>query len=527
DGGGDGIHWHDPLNWEADRLPTATERVIVDQPETALIVVRPPELMSSEEIIYPAGALDIKARMVLHGNVNLTLHNDFSHVAITESLIEGSLRFRKTAGVDQGPRITLNAPEGNHYLAIGDSLYLDDAHIGTENLPNSEKEFQVVAQSGGHAYNSQAGETTLAGRVILTLDDDSYIAAQHHFQLNEINGFGPLLMNQTRLTFAEGGTFSGAGTFRKATLMNNGEIHFNRSSTAMPVSFSGIRFSGGFNGRIRDTVIPRSPDDEVLLEDCQNAPRLITHARLHIKRGFIIASNCQSQGVYLEGNETQKAIMQVDNTSLDLGTIDTHHGDISPWNFNTGSALAKVILNKGSRINTQNARLNIDSLIMQGGVIRSDAVVNLGYVAWTVGDFIASGPRSVINFGYQTGSVSWIDLGARTCQLTSTLEIPYGTEVEFRGGRLQGYAEDPVVVRIRATGTFRIHNASDPVAWNLPENGTPKGWVRLENNGTLIKSGTGTAQIQGCIESSSTGTLDIQEGELEFVREGNPSWTCN
>ncbi|MEO1448358.1 MAG: hypothetical protein AAFV07_02460, partial [Bacteroidota bacterium] len=73
DGGGDGINWHDPINWEEDRLPTLMDRAIVDLPGTEVVVVRSEALNSQQEQIFWTGAISIESNLIMQGNAVLRL----------------------------------------------------------------------------------------------------------------------------------------------------------------------------------------------------------------------------------------------------------------------------------------------------------------------------------------------------------------------------------------------------------------------------------------------------------------------
>ena len=75
DGGGDGVSWHDPLNWDGDILPTAGDDVSIDVAENAALAftssagaVAINSLQIAEAIAFTGGSLTVATDAALTGS---------------------------------------------------------------------------------------------------------------------------------------------------------------------------------------------------------------------------------------------------------------------------------------------------------------------------------------------------------------------------------------------------------------------------------------------------------------------------
>ncbi|MEO1448357.1 MAG: hypothetical protein AAFV07_02455 [Bacteroidota bacterium] len=541
DGEGDGLNWHDPVNWEEDRLPGINDRAIVDLPGTELVLMQPDRYDSRDETYYAVGAISIDAKLIIYNSAVLRLYRaEPDNFEPTRSTINGPLAFQSPSYFGQAPRVELAAESGYHSLTLTDTVYISSAFFSVSDVAGQDAAFNVIVESFAiHEVIQGNYSSILKGRTLLDLQGTTSILPQFYWAFEENHGHSPTLRNSGEMHFAEGVEFASYRPETRASIDNRGLIHCRREAPDATLKFEGIDFIQTYGSRIIDTMgLGFGPLSGVHLENCSgNVSGIRVKGEIKLLHGDLALSNCQARGVQMTGTNTDYAVLRIHNDSRSLGTITANFGIISNNldGFYRSAQLQKVLLNTGSimQIEDPNSILyrsvDIDSLILWGGAVTIDAYdsLKLGYLQWRSGSILGAQTSRTVIRPQSAGAVSRILLGPNEGVFTGSLNILEGAQLNFETGHIKGIDEERVYVTIHENGIFRFVNALGNTSWNLPEGGQHQGWVYMLNFGTIEKTGSQTAQVQGCRYPHTNGILDIQDGILQFVRQNNPSWTCN
>ncbi|MBK7677462.1 MAG: hypothetical protein IPJ27_23445 [Candidatus Accumulibacter sp.] len=208
DGGGDGTSWSDARNWQGDKLPGASDNVIVNQPYEDITVVVADDvaaasIRSKERILVQAGVLDcpaVDARHVIVGNEgqlvtrevydgervdvlaggSATISDDGAvYVSQMDVQSRGTLWVNGTATfnrlhVASAGLVSHAAGDTNFDLRITDGMTVDAGgavsvdgrgHAGASG-PGAGQSYgagQGSAYAGGGAHGGGGGDATVAG----------------------------------------------------------------------------------------------------------------------------------------------------------------------------------------------------------------------------------------------------------------------------------------------------------------------------------------------------------------------------
>ena len=168
DGGGDGVSWHDPLNWDTDDVPNSSDRVLIDvlanitvthsTGNTTVISVQ------SEEVLnISGGSLTVQAASTVNNNfmmgnrTNLTASgNGVSFTVNGSGNINGANLFAENGGVISMPQIT----DYNGYTGSSHTTWRADGSGSSINLPG------ITTLTGNAFPNTAVIVEALAGGTI-------------------------------------------------------------------------------------------------------------------------------------------------------------------------------------------------------------------------------------------------------------------------------------------------------------------------------------------------------------------------
>ncbi len=478
DGGGDGVSWHDPLNWDSDALPTSADQVTIDVPGDATIEFTSTtgaqsvtSLQVAESFVISGGTLSIAEASnivgsfsqiggTISGSGDLTLEgpSQLSRLQFGSATLEGAGRLivGSDATVDMFNGVNMNRVLEN---------------FGTINLVASTS-LQVgpVFVGGTRIFNRPNANFTV------TAGADFSVSGNVSF-LNE----GTFTKTGSESTEFIAGFFGGSSnSFR---LDNVGAIHLEQGE---------LKLRGGGSST---TAIEVKPD-----------------ATLTLASDFSYAQ--------------PTALFGAGTINFDAGTHDFSGTEFLPAgevNFNGATVtidnpIAPSSLGPFRGSVTFNVAQSLGSITVQG---------NVG----AVGTLTLDGTTTIISGGFQGSGRVVIPVGANFNIPNGGVVQPvlenFGT-VNFSGGGLQVGPPFSTGTRIfnRPGADFNVNTAANSSL-------SPNGNISLLNEGTLTKTGVGTTEfVAGFFGGSANsfrldnvGTIRLDQGELK-LRGGGSSTTA-
>ncbi|MEO1448153.1 MAG: hypothetical protein AAFV07_01430 [Bacteroidota bacterium] len=549
DGGGDGINWHDPQNWEDDRLPTATDRAIVDLAGTELVVVSKADVLDPTRVIHRVGAMTINANMEIKGPVTLQIEqaDPAQPIGPVRSTINGSLRYSLTQLVDTSPIFNYYSRGAVHELTIQDTVYMEGVAFIQINDAGIPAELRVKMNGpGGRISNATFLNMSLRGNIRMELNGDIDIpGTQLSFSLRDGEGYGPTLINRGKLTFYNEGAFTGHERYSLATFINEGSIQVKRQEPGSRLTFQFIDFveAAGTAGVIVDTTNDVIDTDRIVnITDCSGTvENLFTRGLIELRSNDVIFKNSRSNAVLMEKSDEFSAIDPIFTVHGDMramGIVIIGDGEVQTQpSLGDGSPmrLQELILSRDNYLfignpNLAGHHLEIEKLVLRGYIVMaSNDTVRLGLLDWQSGGFVNNAESWVYLKSHPQGLAStWDASYQENFTFSTNLRLESGAKLDYKDGKIIFIEEErQSYVHIEPNAVFRFDNNSEDIDWSIPLDGSHDGWVQVDNEGTIIKEHQTTVRIQGCLDNIGGGAVDIQGGVLDFVQLLNPSLTCN
>lgn len=275
DGGGDGTSWHDPLNWNLDRLPAPTDTVTIDVPgditvthsqgDTSIV-----SLHSEEAIVLSGGSLSINAVSEINNTFTMSLPPLVSR-AITLSgagdLTVNGLFTWTEGSVDGSGRIIANGG-----LVIGGNAHkffsgrtLDNAGTATwsgngaivmesgavfNNLPGGTFEVQTDSNISGGSFCGPAAFNNMGSLIksVGSSGDPTIIGTCVDFTND---GSLNVLAGELDVTLEPGGTSSGSfNVAAGAKLAVYPRIAHTLEASSTVAGAGDVRVTGGSGGTL-------------------------------------------------------------------------------------------------------------------------------------------------------------------------------------------------------------------------------------------------------------------------------------
>lgn len=519
DGGGDGISWDDPLNWDIDRLPNKFDRAIVDLPGTEKIVIESPGF---DYKIFEVGAVDINATVYIQG------------AGLLEIEQEGETSYmRKSLHFDDfgrgGTALGFGLESRGAVIEIGDTLFLGGAQFQSYTpIQANNRRPMIIAN---HAYD---GAGYLERRPFCYITGGLTLRMLGH--VNQTRAFRWQFFDQSttgspRVELAEGGLWEMVGESIFVQNSNAPEPTEIKIEPHARLSVQRITPNSTFTiqGQI-DLDIDGSwtdypaapgvdpgdllirPNDEIL---CR-VDSFQTGASVSIWGGHWIfddfAAFPRMRLYHPSLSDTPLVEFSLDAVP-DMRHVLIDHGKVR---FGPGH-LGKVELGNSGVLEFL-THIQVDSLILSGGEFKlgNNDTVSTHLLEWTHGmdqsPPHATGTIRLLPKG--SANPSLIDLGPAARQWKTNLVLTDAAQLIWRSGDPVGQRDRRIEVHIDNGAYLEVNNAF-PMTWGFLNNGAHAP-VFMYNNGTVRKRGGADAEIYGCLINGSNAAFIEESGRLRF-----------
>lgn len=523
DGGGDGIHWHDPFNWEGNRLPTTRDFAIVNDGLTEQVVLAS---TGSVQDVYKVGAVDIHARVLIQNRATLQLERSSQ-----ESHIRGSVRFRNGNSANTvGPTIRFSNQSGNTPI----TLHLEDTlFLGTSRFDGGTP---GIIHANGMVYdeedvNQTVAQATLSAWVTLEFHDQVFherpfiwqfegdaetaLINKGTWQMYENSGFRRDTSYTEEAVIRNEGTVSMDHYFSESQLQINGQFFFDNQGTWTHRDLTpNMRPSRIFLGT------PAKSSMSFLGNFRTDGTIFVVRGKWEVNRQ--LTTNVLSIGGFFGGDfptyvETSEDLPHINAIYIEDGTFALPRNDIR---------LGFVQLGRDGRLNTLKSfsepgrNIYFDSLEYTGGlyITQENDTFRTPYL-----NFQGSGPERTI---WVRGSNVWViephpqgvhsrlDFGqGRRVAFRHNIYIESGAILDWTSGNIDNLNLTSTVSNdslwIHPGGTFQI-DSDIPMYWN------PN--LFIFNYGVLRKWGNAEVDIWGCQFRREGGREVIKNGSIDFEK---------
>ncbi|MEM8679379.1 MAG: Calx-beta domain-containing protein, partial [Planctomycetota bacterium] len=212
DGGGDGLSWSDPLNWDSDQLPVDADEVIIDLPGSDPTIeyssgsLSLASLTSQEALHLRGGTLTVTGIGQINANLtiddaNLVADGPSAVVAATSStsLVEATLRALNGGSLSVPATSFANGSSGNSTLeAEGAGSVLDLSSISTLSGGGFIRTLYIRAEQGGLVDLSGLNEITGGATHLIATDAGSRLDVSQLTSFTDTNGNRASLITPTQ-----------------------------------------------------------------------------------------------------------------------------------------------------------------------------------------------------------------------------------------------------------------------------------------------------------------------------------------
>ncbi len=538
DGGGDGVSWGDPLNWDNDSLPGPADDAVINVAGDITIdhsanftTIR--SLQSSEAITLSAGTLNVTSTFQVDNTVTLaggTLSNATILAGIGGSITANSNSNNRLSGVTLDADLDLSAT--NARLRLSNDVVINSTiTVSGSNAGLISDTTQTIGGSGTIQFEGSTGserDLSVEGGTTLTLGENL-----------TVRGGGAMI----------GGVFFVGGD---SFVINRGTILADTPGQVLRIDAGG---SGTFTN---EGLVHATGGELTLLGSWDNNGTLeIDDATLNMDGTFRLddlgtldrAGGTVNLKGTLDNTDTTLRLdattgsWVLDGGSINNGAIELVDGATLVLTSNFANRLSGVTLNADLALSASNAHLRLSNGVTVNGTITVSGS-NAGLISDTTQTIGGSG---TIQFEGSTGSERDLSVeGGTTLTLGENLTVRGGGAmiggVFFVGGdsfvinRGTILADAPgQVLRIDAggSGTFTneglVHATGGALtllgSWD--NNGTLEiddatlnmdGTFRLDDLGTLDRAG-GTVNLKGTLDNSGT-TLRLDATTGSWVLDG-------
>jgi len=542
DGGGDGINWSDPLNWEGDLLPNLSQRAVINLSRDDKVVLQPSTFTGNEEF-FDVGAFNIKADLVIRGEAVLRLHSSED-----SSTLEGSLRFIPSLRAPRTPRISARQDEKGHFVVVFDTLYLADLALESTNDNFVSLFANGLAYDGPEVNTPNLPRASFIGRTFLSFRGGAKNLRPFHYFFESSERSGSLVnsLNSTWL-LSENSRFQASTGEDKPDFVNFGKIEVERNTFGSTIEFENVEFSRSIpNQGFHDTTGTYAGFGEITLKECSGMMnRFRTSNTILMKSGAIGTDGVETPKLRLEGEPNNIPVYYgagdlrgIREVELYYGLWDTNSEELGfSINGPTRSKARKLTIGFGSFLRVENAffhsdsmSLALDTLLLYNGavIITENDSLKLEYLDWQSGSFANHSAGTLHVRGNAQGASSSIRLPAANSGFAGILSLGPQAVVDWSLGQIAGNPHEPVNVNILSGAVFRMgNNQGTAMSWNMPESGQSRGYVRINNRGLLQKVGSNVVEIQGCLRTEGGGQVDMSAGNIDFLQTAPNNFTCN
>ena len=481
DGGGDGVNWTDPLNWDTDQVPTGNDSVTINAPG---IIVRHAaadtsfvkKLVSNATIEVAFGILEATNGATLQDLVVRLDGSIFQQSGVLPKMRTGStITVNGSLTVSAGTMVggTLNANGPANFGATSEEAEFDGVTLTTSASSPTAVAWSVCLGNGS--------TWTIPAGGVVTLDNNQ-------FSCGNSVGLAPTgrLINR--------GTMQVAGVSIGTPFDNEGvvEVMLGGLELRREGNHSGsfIRSNPMFFTQI--TVSPPAPTPSVVENINFLAGSSIEVGQVVFESGQARVGGGYDVGVTTVQTGNPHVTFQTGATVSDWNALQVFSGQLlidSGLDLKFRSITLRGTLNVGHV--TGNASVWTDEFHFDGGVLKG------------TGKTVINGGGTLSMFGDQVKQIS----DGHTIELFGVAH--WGGTGMVRGG--QGS-----LLKIDPSGTFNIAHVGD-LTWDGTAvfGGIP---MRILNNGVLQKvlTSTGTTTMIVCMDNASTGVVNVRGGVLDI-----------
>jgi hypothetical protein len=483
DGGGDGVNWTDPLNWDTDLVPTGNDDVTVTA--SGITVRHAADVTSFVKTLTSSATIEV-AFGILEATSGATLQDLV--VRLDPSIMPGStdlpkMRTGSTITVNGSLTVSAGTMVGGTLNANGPANFgatSEDAEFDGVTLTTSASSPTAVAWSvclgNGSTWTIPAGG-------VVTLDANQFSCG------NSVGlAASGRLINRGTMQVVNGIVSVGTRFDNEGVVdIVVGGLELQREGNH---SGSFIRSNPMFNTRI--TVSPPEPTPSVVENINFLAGSSIEAGQVTFERGQARVGGSYDVGLTIVQTLNPNVTFQTGATVSDWNGLQVFSGQLlveSGLDLKFSSITLRGTLNVGHV--TGNASVWTDQFQFDSGVLKGTGktVINGGGLLLMGGDQVKqiSDGHTIELFGF----AAWGGTGM------------------VRGG--QGS-----LLEIGPSGTFNIVHQGD-LTWD----GTAVGAgspMRILNNGVLEKdaTSTGTTTMIVCMDKASTGAVNVLAGVLDI-----------
>ncbi|MCI4670395.1 MAG: hypothetical protein MRZ79_19820 [Bacteroidia bacterium] len=544
DGGGDGIHWHDPQNWDGDVVPNQSHRAIILS--TARLDTVVITSTGSLQEVYPVGAIQIQTNVRIQNRAILQIENESQNSSILGALVffQASNQIEDWAAI----RFTNSRTFNNSDSIL---LNVNDLYLAGMRIEGDKKASVLVGDAiDDITLHDQVALAVLDGNVSCSIMDRATI--KRSFVFEYANG-GASLKNRGNwrlsgsMTLRQSGSGNplfgvfGSSFFNYASVFVEGSgVDDAQLFVENPITFRNI--DGMFNLLNRGSV---TPADALFFSDsggnrlgdfnCTGDVFLYYGSWSFDSDGFSQAKELHIGSQTL--TEWPAPSLSVSGLTNNVNSFVINRGSLvveAGTEIFTGlNRFKRIDVREEGRLLTSSSsgspkKIEIDELSILLGEfgLRKEDTLDVKFLDWN--------RARILSFVRGNADMGSLSIGPDPQQRPSMLRLNnvfqhnliVRSQAELQwldGGTSTFDSTHTATLTINPSATFRVMTDQN-LRWGDKISTNVSGQrLFIYNYGELIKQGNGEVEIEGCISNRGNGSLSVQGGSLNF--EGNHN--CN
>ncbi|MEO0896275.1 MAG: Ig-like domain-containing protein [Bacteroidota bacterium] len=545
DGGGDGIHWHDPANWEGDIVPNHTHRAIVlSQARLDTLVVTSTGSLAD---VYRVGAFQLTCDVRMENKAILQIENPSVNSTISRSLSF----FQQSNDLEDWSAVRFSNMGFNSNID-SISLFVNTINIAGMKVTGDRKGFISASDAvDDPSIHNESAYAIVEGKVTFQVSDRSTMERSFVFDFGDGGStirnkaswsqYGGLELRQT----GSGGRVIGgiSSLFVNEGFMLIGGARGGTNDSKLLVNHP-ITFRNTMGQISLLNQAGQDPADAEFFANSTSNELGVINATGNVSLIYGIweyTAGFSSMNNLIIGSmlytDRAEPVLSFDGYASNMKKIMVNRGRLRlEASTSIGAGLNSfkdievrdegILTTAGSSNNPKSIEIDNLTLLLSEFLLDKGDVISVEYLNWErarilgrIQDSASMGTLIIKDDPMQRPSILRL-----SGEFQHNLVLESSAELHWLGGFAS--VQDPSLMAsmtVEANALFLIDTADDLI-WG--GNNTVTGLqqtLSIYNYGEVRKQGNGNVDIYGCIVNRDNGSLNVQGGSLDFLGNLN----CN